>query len=59
LRNYNARRRHGGSGVVVSWGCAADVVRLCARPGLEPRSLPPALAHGLPPLVVDMLQARL
>ena len=41
-------RRHGGSGVVVSWGCAGEVARLAGRVGARP--LPAELAAGLPPL---------
>lgn len=51
----DAADRHGGSGVVVSWGCAAEVVQLAQRvvPGvvLRPRSLASLdEAAGLPPL---------
>jgi D-amino-acid oxidase len=54
VHNYG----HGGSGVVVSWGCAADVVQLAAAAAgaaagaLSPRRLPPDAACGLPPLTV-------
>lgn len=42
---------NGGSGAVISWGCAADVAALAgAPPGLRPRPLPQAEARGLPPL---------
>lgn len=41
---------NGGSGVVISWGAAREVVRLAGtHPGLRPQALP-AEAHGLPPM---------
>ena len=52
VHNYG----HGGSGVVLSWGCAADVAQLAQRVAageglrLERRPLPQA-AMGLQPLV--------
>ena len=52
VHNYG----HGGSGVVVSWGCAADVALLAASAAggaagaLSPRRLPSGSACGLPPL---------
>ena len=56
--------RHGGSGVVVSWGCAADVVRLAAGtagvgPTLRARRLPADAAAGLPSLQAHLGCARL
>ncbi len=55
-----ARGRHGGAGVVVSWGCAAQVARhaaaavsACGTKVLVPRPLPPDEALGLPPLLLE------
>jgi hypothetical protein len=51
--------------VVVSWGCAADVVQLSAaalggdRRALQPRRLPPAAAAGLLPLAGGDARSRL
>ena len=57
VHNYG----HGGSGVVVSWGCAADVALLAAAAAakggagaLAPRRLPAAMACGLPPLTAAL-----
>jgi hypothetical protein len=58
-------RRHGGAGVVTSWGCADEVARLAmeaVRAAAQPRSLrrrelPRQYGGGVPPLRMDAAAA--
>jgi hypothetical protein len=65
-RGVCGARRHGGAGVVTSWGCADEVARLAAEAvraaaaqprSLRRRELPRQHGGGVPPLRMDAAAA--